>query len=249
MAAVVNADSFFADVRRLFVLLDLDADGVVDHTEATLGLSQCFEAVHHISSPVARSQEGTRSESPPVSSAHKQQAVANQVNWLFSATHHPPASPSAPPSPLELSEFTDCYHRLLQSGYEPEVLHVDLSRAIDSLQSSQQWRSMGRLLRAARRLYEVRLATAEAAVQRSVVQAAFRAALTDGDGSWSFASSKRREAVRAAAQRLIGRAGQLTEVEWLQGWKEALSAEFDYPAAMRDVEAVTGVSAEAVNGH
>ena len=245
MAAVVSNEAFFADVRRLFVLLDLDADGQVDITEATLGLSHCFEAVHHINSPTSHD---ARTAQPPISASHKQQAVANQVNWLFSATHHSPTTSSSPPAPLQSAEFIDCYHRLLQSGYEPEVLHVDLSRAIQSLQSSHQWQSMGRLLRAARRLFGLKLASTEATVQRSDIEATFRAVLTDGNGSWSFASGKRRDAVRAVVQRLLGRAGQLTEAEWLQGWKDILSAEFDYAAAARDVDAAAGVSTEAVNG-
>ena len=246
MAAVVSSDAFFADVRRLFVLLDLDADGVVDHSEATLGLSHCFEAVHHLSSDSDHTQRTVRQ---PISESSKQQAVANQVNWLFSATHHSSPSSGSSPSPLELSEFTECYHRLLQSGYEPEVLHVDLRRAIDSLQSSQQWQSMAQLLQAARRLFQLRLASADAAVRRSVVQSAFRGALSDGELNWSFASAKRRDAVSAVAQRVVSQAGQMTEAEWLQGWKDAIRTEFGYEQAARDVLAVTDVSMESVNGH
>ena len=252
MAAVLSTDAFFAEVRRLFELLDLDSDGVVDHSEATLGLSHCFEAVHHIDSPASssRQQRSVDASAPPaVSASHKQRAVANQVSWLFSAAHHSPAADSAArPGPLQLSEFTECYHRLLQSGYEPEVLHVDLTRAIDALHSSQQWQSMERLLRAARRLFGLRLASSDAGVRRSVVQSTFSAA-TDGQASWSFASSKAEEAVQAVAQRLVSGAAQLTEAEWLQAWKEAVQADFDYAAATRHVDAIAGVSTEAVNGH
>ena len=244
MAAVSSHEAFFADVRRLFVLLDLDGDGKVDQSEATLGLSHCFEAVHHIDSPPHSARTA-----PTVSATHKAQAVAGQVSWLFSATQHSSPAPGSPPTPLELSDFNECYQRLLQSSYEPEVLHVDLSRAIAALERSPQWRAMGQLLAAAQRLYGARLAAAEAGVQRAVVQRTFRAALADGAGEWSFASPKRRDAVRAVAQRLLARPGQLTEEEWLQAWKDAVSTEFDYAAASRDVEAVAAVSTEAVNGH
>ena len=250
MAAVASHEAFFADVRRLFVLLDFDGDGKVDQSEATLGLSHCFEAVHHIRSPSAAHDSPPRSaHTPAVSAAHKAQAVAGQVSWLFSATHHSSPSPGSPPTPLELSDFNECYQRLLASSYEPEVLHVDLSRAIAALELSQQWRAMGMLLTAARRLYGAKLAGEEAGVQRAVVQQAFRAALADGSSGWSFASPKRRDAVRAVAQRLLARPSQLTEEDWLQAWKDAVSTEFDYAAASRDVDAVAAVSTEAVNGH
>ena len=254
---MTSNEAFFTDVRRLFVLLDLDADGLVDHSEATLGLSHCFEAVHGLHSPLSGAAQSSLlrgsvasagSVSVSVSASHKQRAVADQVSWLFSATHH---GSSSSPTPLQLSEFVECYQRLLHGGYEPEVLHVDLTRAIAALQQSERWRAMGQLLQAARRLFAVRLASAEAAVQRSVVQAAFRAVLADSGsgGSWSFASSKRRDAVRLVAERLLSRAGQLTEAEWLQAWKDVISTEFDYSAAITDVDTAAGVATEAVNGH
>lgn len=159
------SEAFFHDVQTLFHLLDLDGDNYVDRFEATAGLLISFENVHQIH------------DDEMSSSTTKQRMVQQQVGWLFTASHptapvhtndsptsqtstsspHPLASSSSSfhVETISLSQFIDCYSRLLQSAYEEEVLHIDLKRAIQSLQSSNQWKKSAELLQKFRQWYHL----------------------------------------------------------------------------------------------
>ena len=170
MAAPAGSQGdFFADVRRFFSLLDLDGDGLVSYGEATLGLHHCFDAVHRVRSPSSSQHSPSPPASlPSVSASHKARVVSEQVQWLFSASApavpaaSPAASPSSSPSPsspapLSFPSFESCYRRLLSSGYEQEVLWLDLVRAITALSSSAHWQSMSAVCSRARRVWAERM--------------------------------------------------------------------------------------------
>jgi len=74
--------------------------------------------------------------------------VCAQVSWLFSATEH------ASDAEVSYDDFKACYAKLLAAAYEEEVLLLDLSRAIDSLQRSEEWTAMKRLFQTARSLFQ-----------------------------------------------------------------------------------------------
>jgi hypothetical protein len=249
--AVASSEAFFADVRRFFALLDLDHNQQVDYGEATMGMHQCFDAVHRVRSPSSSASASSPSPSqhqpppdaPPVSAAHKQQVVANQVNWLFSATQHIAPTPgSSLPAPLLLSDFEQCYHRLLQSAYEQEVLHLDLKRAIDSLSSSPHWAAMSDILSRARRVFTLRMTGRED--REEVMNRCFQS-LTSGTEA-GFASSKKAAVVRSIVDRLRAGGGRnVSEEEWMRGLQEMVGVEFNYAALIRDLDSVL---AEAATG-
>ena len=228
--AVPRSDAFFADVRRLFALLDLDGDGLVEHAEAVLGLTHCFDAVHAVHSPRSHSSP---EDAPPVSAQQKAQTVANQVGWLFSATQHAAASPSSLPSPLPLSDFELCYQRLLQSAYEQEVLHLDLKRAIDALSSSQQWAAMSRLLTRARRLWRERIRGDGEGAARAIERST--RALATGEGA-GFASAKKSAAVRRVVDALKAKGSAVSEDEWMAAWHEVVAVEFNHDRVSQDID-------------
>lgn len=59
---------------------------------------------------------------------------------LFSATSH------AHDSTLSRSDFIHCYQQLLQAQYEPEVLELDLKKAIKCLSTNSNWTHISQLL-------------------------------------------------------------------------------------------------------
>ena len=114
--------ALFQKVDRLFSLLDLDSNGVVDRSEARLGFLACFDTVHR--------------DSVDLSPAEKSAVVEKQVSWLFAATSHDESDASAG---VRLDEFRSCYSNLLKGAYEEEVLALDLQRAITGLEQAGQW--------------------------------------------------------------------------------------------------------------
>ena len=242
MSGAASSDPFFADVRRFFALLDLDGDGGVDWHEATLGLSHCFDAVHRVHSPSSSASTTAPpplDDAPPVSAAHKAQTVANQVQWLFSATQHSP--PTSPPTPLALSDFELCYQRLLQSAYEQEVLHLDLKRAIDALSSSPQWTAMRAILTRARRLWVERMAEGgggEGGEEGRVVEGAMERSLrslSEG-GSATFASPKKAAAVRRMVEGIKARGRAISAEQWMRAWQEIVAVDFRHQRVIEDLD-------------
>jgi hypothetical protein len=130
----------YAQVQRLYTLLDLDGNGRLDRDEARLGFSTCFADVHRTSA----SSSGPDGE---FMAADKANIVEQQVTWLFSATDH------AADGEISFEDFKSCYAKLLAAAYEEEVLLLDLKRAIDSLSSSPEWRAMQTLFQTARTLF------------------------------------------------------------------------------------------------
>lgn len=134
--------ALYAQVQRLYSLLDLDGNGRLDRDEARLGFLSCFADVH-------RSTEALGGD--------KAQIVEQQVSWLFQATDHA----QRPDDEVSLEDFKACYGKLLAAAYEEEVLALDLKRAIDSLSGSAEWRAMQQLFQTARALFKT-LANSEA---------------------------------------------------------------------------------------
>ena len=226
---------FFADVRRFFSLLDLDGDGLVSYGEATLGLHHCFDAVHRVRSPSSSQHSPSPPASlPSVTASHKARVVSEQVQWLFSASApavpaaSPAASPSSSPSPsspapLSFPSFESCYRRLLSSGYEQEVLWLDLVRAITALSSSAHWQSMSAVCSRARRVWAERLQQgSRQEAERRRVSARIAQSLSQQAHSAQLTSAL--QAMQAEGQ-------QWTEERWMRAWHDLLRAagdEVDY---------------------
>ena len=235
-----SSDGFFADVRRFFDLLDLDGDGLLSYGEATLGLHECFDAVHRVSSPPSSSSasrslpSSSASQSdalPAVTAGHKRRVVSEQVHWLFSATQQSvpapspssPSSPSSPaassprlPSPLSLASFSQCYQRLLCSAYEQEVLWLDLRRGITALSSSPHWHDVRTVSSRARRVWAERL---QGRQQGSSQQADRQQRVVE-----RIAHSCTRPApqqLTRALQRMSSQQQPITEESWMQAWHDA----------------------------
>ena len=248
MTAAASSDAFFADVRRFFTLLDLDGDSVVSYAEATLGLSHCFDAVHRVHSPSSSisTSHPPPDDAPPISAAQKAQTVANQVQWLFSATQTSPPSPSPPspspslPPPLTLPQFELCYQRLLQSAYEQEVLHLDLKRAINSLHSSQQWTAMRGVLSRARRVWMDRVEGAGGGGREGVVQAVVERSMRSlGEGgSGVFGSAKKAAAAKRVVDGVKAKGGAIGLQEWMGAWQDIVAVDFRHQPVLEDLDQV-----------
>lgn len=103
----------YRKVEQLFKLLDLDDNGCVDISEARTSLVICFAAVHQ-----GKPSNSTVGES-----------VERQVHWLFKDEDKS--------ARISLDAFKGLYKELLEGGYEEEVLHIDIDRAISALASSR----------------------------------------------------------------------------------------------------------------
>ena len=118
---------FFSDVSVFFNLLDLDGNGSVTRLEAIIGMNYCFYDVH-------KDKIADLSSDPSESQSQRNEIVQTQVNWLFSA--------AGSSDSINSTQFADCYRGLLNNAYEEEVLQIDLTRAITSLQNNQEYQLM-----------------------------------------------------------------------------------------------------------
>lgn len=132
------SSSFFTDVRKLFDSLDINQDQLLDREEVRIGMAYCFEAVHRIQSNNNTDTMNNNNNDPDTdtssttTTANKDHTVTEQVNWLFAAV-------GTTQSTINYSEFSNCYHKLLESAYEEEVLQIDLNRAITALSNNTDY--------------------------------------------------------------------------------------------------------------
>jgi hypothetical protein len=206
--------------------------------------------VHRVRSPSSSSSSSSsasfssQAESlPPVTASHKQRVVSDQVNWLFSATQHgvPASSPSATvPAPLALAEFESCYHRLLASAYEQEVLWLDLKRAITALSSSAHWQSMSAVCSRARRVWAERMQASGQEAERQPIIDRIAQSLTQQAPPAQLTH---------ALQQMRREAQSLTEEKWMRAWHDILmkgGEQLDHQQLMRLLDAeLSGAAATA----
>jgi hypothetical protein len=217
---LTSTDRFFAGVDQLFTLLDIDGDDRLDFSEATLGLTECFDRVHRTPAD------------EPLSHSAKQAAVRTQAHWLFSATHHNISQTGTEPVDANVfitrSEFKACYLQLLESAYEMEVLMLDLQRAIAALTESRDWANVIAICRKAKSVYPI---IANDVSKRALCFAALQSASTQ-------ISSQRASTQISSIVNNIVKAESLTERDWLYAWKQILVHPFNRSVVLADLEQV-----------
>jgi hypothetical protein len=87
----------------------------------------------------------------PDAHSQKDALLTQQVNWLFTAASDPDTGAEA--NEIDEAAFKACYQKLLSAAYEEEVLALDLTRAIDALQASEEWIASKSIFTGLRDLY------------------------------------------------------------------------------------------------
>jgi hypothetical protein len=126
------SESFWSLVPRFFHLLDLTFRGSLNRPEVQICLDLTFDAVQG-----AKQRDQKNQQTQEWSKSEREAAVQAQLSWLFTA--------AGSSSSISLDDFRSCYSSLLQSAYEEEVLKLDLERAIETLESSSQYKQMRQL--------------------------------------------------------------------------------------------------------
>lgn len=116
-------DRFFEKVRRFFALMSSE-DGFITLKDAKPRMARILSREHAHLSPQLGPQPG--------GGARLDAEVNEKVNTLFHAAGHDHDRQ------ISLDEFEEMYRKLLKAHYEPEVLELDLDRAIKSLEEAAQ---------------------------------------------------------------------------------------------------------------
>lgn len=152
------SESLFAKVSLFYNLLDLDSNSELDLIEAKIGLTLCYEAVNQVNTNNHNNDDNSIQQPHILTDEEQQfksQSIQKQIDFLFTATigSNPNTNNDNNQHVITKEQFKQCYHKLLSSAYEEEVLQLDLQRAIDALQHNKQFTIMRQLLTKIKQVY------------------------------------------------------------------------------------------------
>jgi len=124
---------FWQKVRKFFSLLDANHDGTVDVADARNRMAKVLIAIHRQQREQMRTVDEIDCKDSEESEEERlQQEVTSALQMLFDAADF------RHDQHITVDEFETMYRNLLKAQYEPEVLELDLDRAIKVLEGDSE---------------------------------------------------------------------------------------------------------------
>jgi len=124
---------FWQKVRKFFNLLDANHDGTIDVPDARSRMVKVLTAIHRQQREQMRAvDEIDGKDSEENEEERLQQEVNSALQMLFDAADF------RHDQHITVDEFETMYRNLLKAQYEPEVLELDLDRAIQVLEGDSE---------------------------------------------------------------------------------------------------------------